>query len=129
MRRGLALVALALVLMGLELSAEAISLVVQRLGAGVSALVAGAEFQVSGFRFVVGVGGLVLGLMIWGLLLWSARQGRAVATVGGACPRCGNDTRRVKRKEWQRVLAVLLDEQMTRRKCETCGWVGLSLKH
>jgi len=46
--------------------------------------------------------------------------------VGDGCPNCGNVTRRVKRREWQRLLSALLGERLMRRRCETCGWVGLS---
>lgn len=129
MRRGLAFVALVFILMGLELSTEAVSLVVDRLGAGFTAIGSGAEFHVTPLRFVVGVLGLIFGIAIWVLLIWSARKRGAVAAVGGSCPQCGNETRRVKRREWQRLLSALLGERLTRRKCDTCGWVGLSLKH
>jgi hypothetical protein len=128
MRRGIAFVSLLLVLMGLELSTEAISLVVERIAGGLSALVGGTEPRLPGFRFVAGLGALVVGLGLWILLIWSGRKGHGVDTSGDACPQCGADTRRVRRRGWQRLLAVLVGERMTRRKCETCGWVGLSLR-
>lgn len=127
MRRGLAFAALFLLVTGLELSTEAVSLVLDRLGAGFGALLAGSEFHVTGLRFGVGVGALTVGLAIWILLIWSARQRGDVASVGTTCPQCGNRTRRVKRKEWQRLLSAVLGEGLSRRKCETCGWTGLSL--
>ena len=129
MRRGLAFVVLLLLLMGLELSTQAVTLVAQRMGAGFAALAAGTEFQVPAVRFVIGAVAVLLGLVIWALLLWSDRKRSAVASVGSTCPQCGNETRRVKRREWQRILSALLGERLTRRKCETCGWMGLSLKH
>lgn len=129
MRRGLAFVALVLVLLGLEMSTEALTLVVQRLSSGFASLAAGVEFQVGAFRFLAGVVALLLGLTVWVLMLWSARKRGAVASIGGTCPQCGEETRRVKRAGWQRLLSALLGERLTRRKCDTCGWVGLSLKH
>lgn len=125
-RRGLAFASLFLLLAGLELATEAITLVLTRLRTGMSALLTGAEFHVSGLRFTVGVIGIALGLAIWVLLMWSARRRHDVAVSGSACPQCGNRTRRVKRKEWQRVLSLVLGERLTRRRCETCGWTGLS---
>lgn len=126
-RRGLAFAAAFLFVAGLEMSTEAISLVLARLRAGVGALMAGAEFHVSPLRFVVGVLTLVVGLAIGILLLWSRSQRVEVASVGALCPQCGNRTRRVKRRDWQRLLGTLLGEPLTRRQCETCGWTGLSL--
>lgn len=129
MRRGLAFASLFLVVTGLELATEALSLVLARLRAGMGALLSGAEFHVSPFRFGVGSTALVVGLAIGALLIWSGTRRHEVASVGVVCPQCGNRTRRVKRKEWQRILAVLMDERLTRRRCETCGWSGLSLTH
>lgn len=128
MRRGLAFTSLLLLLAGLELSTEAISLVFDRLGAGFGALLAGTEFHVTGLRFGFGVTFLAVGLALWVLLIWSASQRHDVASVGTTCPQCGNRTRRVKRKEWQRLLSAVLGERLSRRKCETCGWNGLSLR-
>lgn len=109
------------------MSTEAFSLVLARLRMGLGALFAGADFHVSGFRFVVGLVALLLSALIWALLLWSARRRTDVTTVGTTCPQCGNRTRRVKRKEWHRILSTLMGESLTRRRCETCGWSGLSL--
>jgi len=129
MRRGLAFTSVFLFLAGLELAAEGISLVLARLRTGVGALFAGAEFHVSGPRFVAGAAALILAVLIWILLVWSYSQVGEVATVGPICPQCGNRTRRVRRKEWQRLLSFIIGERLTRRRCETCGWSGLSLKH
>jgi len=126
MRRGLGFVSAALVVMGLELSTGAVTVVARRLGLGVAALLGGNEFHVAGFRFVAGVVALLLGLALWLLLAWSARKRAVVGAVGDGCPNCGNVTRRVKRREWQRLLSALLGERLMRRRCETCGWVGLS---
>ncbi|MDP2954952.1 MAG: zinc ribbon domain-containing protein [Longimicrobiales bacterium] len=129
MRRGLAFTSLFLLIAGMELATEGISLVFARLRTGLGALLTGTEFHVSGLRFGVGLGALILGLAIWVLLIWSAHRRDDVATVGTICPQCGNPTRRVKRKEWQRLLSTVLGERLTRRRCETCGWSGLSLRN
>ncbi len=128
MRRGLAFTSLFLLIAGVELATEGISLVFARLRAGLGALLTGTEVHVSGLRFGVGLGALILGLTIWVLLIWSAHRRDDVTTVGTICPQCGNPTRRVKRKEWQRLLSTVLGERLTRRRCETCGWSGLSLR-
>jgi len=127
-RKGLAFASLFLLLAGLELSTEGISLVLARLRTGMGAVVAGTEFHVSGFRFSVGVVALALGLTIWILLIWSARHRHDAAAVGSVCPQCGNHTRRVKRKGWQRLLSLVLGERLVRRRCEHCGWSGLALR-
>lgn len=127
-RRGLAFASALLVLAGLEMSTEGISLVLARLRTGMGAILAGTEFHVSGFRFAVGVGALALGLTILIVLVWSNRHRHDAATVGSACPQCGNHTRRVKRKGWQRLLSLVLGERLVRRRCEHCGWQGLALR-
>ena len=126
-RKGLAFASLFLLLAGLEMSTEGISLVLARLRTGMGALFSGNEFHVSGIRFSVGVGALAIGLAIWILLVWSDRHRHDVDVVGSACPQCGNHTRRVKRKGWQRLLSMVLGERLVRRRCEQCGWSGLAL--
>jgi len=128
MRRGLAFTSVFLFLAGLELSTEGISLILARMRTGAGALVAGTQFHVSGARYIVGLLAVLVAVAVWGLLVWSASQIRRITTVGAICPQCGNRTRRVRRKGWQRLLSFLLGERITRRRCETCGWTGLSLK-
>ncbi len=118
-----------LVVFGLELSTQGVSLVLARISAGVSAVFAGVEFHVGAARFLVGLTFLLLGLVLWALGIWSAHAQAKVAVVGAACPQCGNDTRRVKRRDWQRLLSFVWGERLTRRRCETCHWTGLSLRH
>jgi hypothetical protein len=129
MRRGLAFTSLFLLLAGLELSTEALTLVISRVRSGLGSILAGTEFHVSPFRFAVGMVAMLVGVTLWSLLVWSASRRKDVASVGTNCPQCGNRTRRVKRKESQRVLSAILGERLTRRRCETCGWSGLSLRH
>lgn len=128
-RRALAFLSLFLLVTGLEMSTEGISLVLARLRLGLSAILTGSEFHISAMRFSVGFASMLVGVVLLVLLFWSELRRQEVATVGSACPQCGNPTRRVKRREWQRLLSALLGERLTRRRCETCGWSGLSLRH
>jgi predicted RNA-binding Zn-ribbon protein involved in translation (DUF1610 family) len=129
LRRSLAFISLALFLIGLELSTEAISLTFSRLAAGAEAILAGVQFEVPALRYEVGVCATLSGIALGVVLVWSARAGVDVRAVGHTCPNCGSETRRVKRKQRHKLLSVILGEQLSRRKCETCGWVGLSLRH
>ncbi|MEQ8330351.1 MAG: hypothetical protein RH859_07830 [Longimicrobiales bacterium] len=129
MRRGMWILAVLLMVGGLELATEGVSLFLARIQAGFAALGAGVEFHATPGRFLSGVGFLVAGAGLAALLAWSDRAQARVSVVGSACPQCGAETRRVKRKEWQRLLSALLGERLTRRRCETCHWTGLSLRH
>ena len=128
MRRGLATASLMLVLLGLELSTEALSLMLARFNSGFQALAAGVEFHVSPVRFGAGILALGFGLALWLLFLWAGKLKDAVGSVGSSCPDCGNKTRRVKRREWHRLLSLMLGQRLTLRKCEICGWNGLSAR-
>ena len=127
MRRGLALLSVALLLVGIELSTEAVSLALARLRSGLLAVMSGVEFYLPKMRFGAGLMALFLGAVLWGLLAWSGRTRRVLSSQGRQCPECGGDTRRVKRTELQRLLGVLMGEQVTRQRCDGCGWAGLSL--
>ena len=127
MRRGLSLLPVVLVVVGLELSTEAVSLALVRLRSGVMAVLTGVEFYLPKMRFGAGLLALALGMVLWGLLLWAAWQRRVLASMGRECPTCGGDTRRVSRTELQRWLGALMGEQVTRQTCANCGWTGLSL--
>ena len=128
MRRGLATISLILVVLGLELSTEALTLTLSRFSSGFQAIAAGVEFHVSPLRFGGGILALGVGVACWLLLIWSGQMKDAVSSVGNACPDCGNKTRRVKRKEWHRLLSFVLGQRLTKRKCEICGWNGLSMR-
>lgn len=127
MRRGLSFASLALLLAGLELATESVSLTLARLRTGITALVAGSDFHVGGQRFVIGLAAVAIGLAIWTVLFWSSHTRLKVDSVGSACPQCGERTRRVKRLGRQKILSMVLGERIVRRRCERCGWVGLSL--
>jgi len=127
-RRLLAFVSLILILLGLELSTQTLSLTVSRMSAGIEAALAGVEFYVPTARFVVGLVFVGAGLVLWAMLVWARRTRASVGSVGSACPNCGSQTRRIKRKRWQRFVSTLGGQRIARRKCETCGWIGLALR-
>lgn len=128
MRRAMIVAALVLVIAGLELSTEGVSLVLARLVAGVQAIRSGVEFHVSPARYGVGVLALGFGVALSILMVWAGQVRSAVGMVGGVCPDCGNRTRRVKRKGWHKLLSIMLGQRLARRTCEVCGWNGLSLR-
>ena len=127
MRRGLSYLPVVLVLVGVELSTEAVSVALVRLRSGVLAVMSGVEFYLPKMRFGAGLLMLFLGLVFWVLLLWAARQRTVLGSMRRACPGCGGDTRRVRRSELQRWMGALMGEQVTRQACDSCGWTGLSL--
>ena len=128
MRRTLGLLSVVALLLGLELSTEAVSLSYARFQAGFQALIAGVDFHVTPMRFGGGILAVAVGLSMGGLVIWSAGVRRKVDSVGSLCPDCGNETKRVKRTNRQSLLSYLVDKGLTRRKCEICGWQGLSLR-
>ena len=129
MRRILSVLSFGLILLGLELSTKAISLAVARLSAGFTAVASGLEFHVSTLRFAGGVAALAAGLIAAGLVVWLAGAESRVTTGGDSCPACRGDTRRVKRRLSDKVLAAFMGQRLTRRRCETCTWSGLSVRH
>ncbi|HSM62018.1 MAG TPA: hypothetical protein VK849_14510 [Longimicrobiales bacterium] len=126
MRRGPDLIAAALVVAGLELSTEAVSLVAVRLRTGVLSFFTGTDFYVSEARFGFGVLLLFLGVLLGVLVLWARVEKRAANAVGRSCPKCGRTTKRVKRSEWERLASTLSGAPLARRQCDDCGWMGLS---
>ena len=129
MRRTLSVLSLGLILLGLELSTSVISLGTGRLTSGFLAIANGLEFRVSAVRFMSGIGTLALGLACAGLVVWLAKAERTFSAVGASCPACGADTERAKRRLTHRVLATLMGQRLTRRRCGTCGWSGLSVRY
>ena len=128
MRRSLALSALVLALLGLELATGAVSLSLERLLGGTAALLLGEEPVLPGYRLAAGWLLLLAAAGVVGALLWAERAARGVGFDGSACPRCGSDTKRIRRRRRHRLLAHLLDEGLTRRSCARCGWTGLSVR-
>ena len=126
MRRGLATVSLILVMLGVELSTQALSLMLDRFSSGFQAIVSGVDFHIAPVRFGSGILVLGLGVALWMIVIWSGQVKDAVSSMGTVCPDCGSPTRRVKRRWWHRLLSFVLGHGLTKRKCEICGWNGLS---
>ena len=128
MRHPLALAALVLALLGIELATGAVSLSLERLLGGTVALLRGEEPRLPGYRLAAGWLLLVAAAAVLGALVWAERAARTVRSAGPACPQCGSGTKRIRRRRRHRLLAHLLDEGLTRRSCARCGWIGLSVR-
>jgi len=126
LRRPLTLIALALLLLGLQVATGVVSLTVVRLWTGSRAILNGDEFLVSAPRYLGGLALILGAVSLYGGVRWADRIEKKVAASGEVCPRCGSETRRVRRRPWHRVLARIFDVRVTRRHCERCGWNGLA---
>ena len=126
LRRPLTLLALGLFLLGLEAATGVVSLAVTRLATGLDAVLSGDEFLVSAPRYLIGLALALGGIALYGGVYWAEMIQRSVAVDGEACPNCGTNTRRVRRRPWHRVLSRIFDVRVTRRHCERCGWSGLA---
>ncbi len=124
-RRGLPVLSLALIALGLELAVGTFSRALDTIRRVTGALVSGDPTGVYVPAFLaglvlVGAGGAGLGASLWSRL----RRGRLV--TGKACPECGTRTDRIPRKRRHKLLASLNGEEIQRRLCRECGWKGLS---
>ena len=126
MRRPLTVAALGLMLLGLEVATQAVSVVAVRLWVGFTASFSGSQFVVSGPRYVTGVLLVVAGGVLLAVMFWAEQAQGEIRTEGSICPNCGTQTKRVRRRKRQRILSRVLETQVTRRSCERCGWSGLS---
>lgn len=126
MRRPLTVAALGLMLLGLEVATQAVSVVAVRLWVGFTASFSGNQFVVSGPRYVTGVLLAVAGGVLLAVLFWADQAQGEIRTEGSICPNCGTQTKRVRRRKRHRILSRVLETQVTRRSCERCGWSGLS---
>ena len=113
-------------LLGIEVATGAVSLAVARLFAGLGAVLAGDEWLVSPPRYLSGVVIVLAGALLLAAVLWAEIQSRRILTEGSTCPNCGTSTKRVRRRKRHRILARILETQVTRRQCERCGWNGLA---
>jgi hypothetical protein len=126
LRRPLTLLATGLLLLGIEVATGVVSLGVVRLGTGARAVLSGDEFLVSAPRYVAGLILTLAGTALFVGLGWAERIRRGVVAAGEQCPTCGAGTRRVRRYAWHRLMARIFDLEVTRRRCERCGWSGLA---
>ena len=126
MRRPLTVAAITLIMFGIEVATGAFSVAVARLWAGLIASLTGTEFVISGPRYLTGVLVALVGGVLFGVMLWAGHAQGKIRTQGSACPNCGTETKRVRRRKRHRILARILETGVTRRSCERCGWNGLS---
>ena len=124
MKRVLKVLSLTLILAGVELSTGALSHAVDQVLRVYFELVLDAEPSVSVRRFFWGVGLIILGLLFVLLELW-ARASLSGVPRGKHCPQCGGETERVRRRQRHRIMAWILGERLSRRKCKECEWAGL----
>ena len=68
---------------------------------------------------------LVLGVIGLGFSAWSLTVLRGVSNTG-RCPLCGGETKRIRRHPQHRVFSWFAGQRITRRKCKSCSWKGLS---
>lgn len=125
MKRVLEVLAVTLLVAGVELATGAISFGLNEVLKVFHHLMAGSEPDVSPTRFFVGLGMVVVGGGLVTLDLW-ARAYSGVVGRGKYCPHCGVKAERVRRRRRHRVLSWVLGERVTYRKCKTCGWHGLA---
>ena len=115
-----------LVLVGLEISTRSISTTWVRVRDGLAALRGGVETGVPKEQFLIGMGLTVLAGGVLALAAWRTGVRSQLAIAAPGCPECGQETKRIRRKASQKLLSSLLGDDITRRACTRCGWVGLS---
>jgi len=128
LRRALEIFALVLFLAGLELAAGTLSHTAGRFEETLRLVLASDSPSALAVEFAVGSVLVVFSVVIGALTLWAGAQVRGVHTSDD-CPRCGGETERVKRKRRHRLLAAIVGQRVTRRRCSECPWRGLSIKY
>lgn len=123
-RRGLPVLSLGLIALGLEISSGVLTESSARILRDLGSVAAGEPPSVYPPAFFAGLLAIALGVAGLAASLWSrAIHGRL--TSGKRCPECGERTSRIERRRWQRILGRALDESVQRRWCRGCGWKGL----
>jgi len=112
-KRVLEVVAITLLVAGIELATGAVSYGLDQIVRVFQHLMAGSEPEISVPRFLGGVGMVVLGSGLVLLDLWA----RAYSGFVGRGKYC---------RTRHKVLGWVLGERVTYRKCKTCGWHGLT---
>jgi hypothetical protein len=124
-KRVLEVVAIALLVVGIEMATGAISYGLDRVAEVFGQLVTGAEPGVPATRFFAGLGLVALGVGAVSVDVW-ARAHSGPLGRGRVCPHCGGKMDRVRRKRSHRLLGWILGETLTHRVCPRCGWHGLT---
>lgn len=115
-------------LVGLELVTAAGTTTLKHLQTAFDALVTEEPYVYSHHRLQVGFALLFIGVFAVGVLLTLGMARARVHSGDRTCPECGARTKRVHRKWRHRALAAILREDLSRRRCEFCGWIGLSIR-
>lgn len=125
MKRVLEVVAITLLVAGIEMTTGAVSYGLNRVAEVLGQLLEGSEPGVSAGKFLAGVGMIAMGLGLVSLDVW-ARTRSGLLGRGSACPHCGVKMDRVRRRRRHRLLGWILGERLIHRACPKCGWHGLT---
>jgi predicted RNA-binding Zn-ribbon protein involved in translation (DUF1610 family) len=124
-KRVLEVVAIALLVAGIEMATGAISYGLDRVAEVFRQLGRGGEPGVPAGRFLAGLGLVALGVGVVSVDVWARAHSGQVGR-GRVCPQCGEKMDRVRRKRRHRLLGWILGERLTHRVCPRCGWSGLT---
>lgn len=117
---------LVIAVIGLEISTRMVSTTWARTREGIEALAGTSEGLVSNSRFLLGLGLTALSVAVLIVASWRTSVRSRLAYASPGCPECGEATKRIRRKASHKLLSALLGDDITRRACSSCGWVGLS---
>lgn len=120
------LLLLGLLLVGLEVAVDGVSLVFRELMRALGNRGAGPEATVGGIRLALGLMLAAVGTGGLATSVWVRTVRRRIVT-GKRCPACENDTVRIRRRRRDRLLGWLLRTKLQRRICSKCGWRGLTV--
>ena len=118
--------ALATILLGVEVATGVVSLGAVRLWTGLEAHLAGDEYLISRSRYSSGVWLMLVGAGLLAVVVYAELARGRIEPGGAVCPQCGTETQRVRRRHRHRVLSMILEGSVTRRYCHKCGWRGLT---
>lgn len=128
MRRILEVLSISLLLAGLELSVEALSITSSRIRESFSSAFGVGDAVPVPWTFWVGMVMVVAAISLGVTTLW-ARIGERRIQPDEGCAKCGANTVRVRREARHRLLGRLLGKTLTARRCGECGWSGLCYKY
>ena len=128
MRHILEVISAGIFLAGLELAVGTLSLTITRLRETFTNTLASDGADGGQWRFVAGIGLMVLAVVLAVVTVLTRYRQRGIQEHDW-CPRCGAQTRRVRREIQHRILSRLVGKSFSARHCGNCGWRGLSYLH
>jgi hypothetical protein len=128
LRRTLEVISLALFLLGLELATGTPSLTIARLQETIAYPLGSDGAESVEWRVLGGLVVMVVALILAALTVMVRHRTKGIQSHAG-CPKCGADTKRVRRNAWQRMLGGVVGKALSARHCGDCGWKGASYKH